>query len=54
MVWLDETNKQLIEACEPLPTQTGQVRKIEHEYVRNGAAQIFLDVAQLWTGDILK
>ena len=48
VVRMDETNKQLIgEVCEPLPTQAGQVRKTEHEYVRNGVAQIFLEVEPL-------
>ena len=48
VVCMDETNKQLIgEVCEPLPTQAGQVQKIEHEYVRNGVAQIFLEVEPL-------
>ena len=48
VVCMDETNKQLIgEVREPLPTQAGQVHKIEHEYVRNGVAQIFLEVEPL-------
>ena len=48
VVCMDETNKQLIgEVCEALPPQAGHVRKIEHEYVRNGVAQIFLEVEPL-------
>ena len=48
VVCMDETNKQLIgEVCEPLPARPGQVEKIEHEYVRNGVAQIFLEVEPL-------
>jgi len=48
VVCMDETNKQLIgEVRKPLPTQAGQVCKIEHEYVRNGVAQIFLEVEPL-------
>ena len=48
VVCMDETNKQLIgEVREPLPTQPGQPKRIEHEYVRNGVAQIFLEVEPL-------
>ena len=40
-----ETNKQLIgEVREPLPVAPGQPERVEHEYVRNGVAQIFLEV----------
>ena len=45
VVCMDETNKQLIgEVREPLPVEPGQPERIEHEYVRNGVAQIFLEV----------
>ena len=48
VVCMDETNKPLTgEVRKPLPAQAGQVRKIEHEYVRNGVAQIFLEVEPL-------
>ena len=45
---MDETNKQLIgEVREPLPVEPGQPERVEHEYVRNGVAQIFLEVEPL-------
>ena len=48
VVCMDETNKQLIgEVREPLPARPGQAQKIEHEYVSNGVAQIFLEVEPL-------
>ena len=48
VVCMDETNKQLIgEVREPLPVAPGQPERIEHEYVRNGVAQIFLEVEPL-------
>ncbi len=48
VVCMDETNKQLIgEVCAPLPTAAGQPQRVEHEYVRNGVAQIFLEVEPL-------
>ena len=48
VVCMDETNKQLIgEVREPLPVEPGQPERVEHEYVRNGVAQIFLEVEPL-------
>ena len=48
VVCMDETNKQLIgEVREPLPVAPGQPERVEHEYVRNGVAQIFLEVEPL-------
>ena len=48
VVCMDETHKQLIgEVREPLPVEPGQPERIEHEYVRNGVAQIFLEVEPL-------
>ena len=45
VVCMDETHKQLIgEVREPLPVAPGQPERVEHEYVRNGVAQIFLEV----------
>ena len=42
---MDETNKQLIqEVREKLPVEPGQPERWEHEYVRCGVAQIFLEV----------
>ena len=48
VVCMDETNKQLIgEVREPLPVEPGKPARIEHEYVRHGVAQIFLQVEPL-------
>ena len=48
VVCMDETNKQLIgEVHEPLPVEPGQPERVEHEYVRKGVAQIFLEVEPL-------
>ena len=48
VVCMDETNKQLIgEVREPLPVAPGQPERVEHEYVRNGVAQVFLEVEPL-------
>ena len=48
VVCMDETHKQLIgEVREPLPVAPGQPERVEHEYVRNGVAQIFLEVEPL-------
>ena len=44
VVCMDETSKQLTgEVQEPLPVEPGQPARIEHEYVRNGVAQVFLE-----------
>ena len=43
-----KTNNQLIgEVWEPLPDEPGKPARIEHEFVRNGVAQIFLEVEPL-------
>ena len=48
VVCMDETNKQLIgKVREPLPVEPGKPARIEHEYVRNGVAQVFLEVELL-------
>ena len=48
VVCMDETNKQLIgEVREPLLVEPGKPARIEHEYVRHGVAQIFLEVEPL-------
>ena len=48
VVCMDETHKQLIgDVREPLPVEPGQPERVEHEYVRNGVAQIFLEVEPL-------
>ena len=48
VVCMDETSKQLIgEVEKPQPAKPGQPKRIEHEYVRNGVAQLFLEVEPL-------
>ena len=48
VVCMDETNKQLSgEVRQPLPTTAGHPARVEHEYKRNGVAQIFLEVEPL-------
>ena len=48
VVCMDETHKQLIgEVREPLAVEPGKPTRIEHEYVRNGVAQIFVEVEPL-------
>jgi hypothetical protein len=43
VVCLDETNRQLIgETREALPVQPGQPAIYDYEYVRNGAADLFM------------
>lgn len=43
VVCLDETFKQLIgETREPLPMKPGAVERVDHAYVRNGTASLFL------------
>ena len=45
---MDETNKQLIgEVCNKIPARPGKPERWEHEYVRNGVAQVFLEVEPL-------
>ena len=48
LVCMDETNKQLIgEVQAPMACAPGRPTLIDHEYVRNGVAQIFLEVEPL-------
>ena len=48
VVCMDESCKQLIgEVQDPIPARPGRVARIDHEYVRNGVAQIFLEVEPL-------
>lgn len=48
VICMDETNKQCIgEVRRPLPTKPGQPQRVEHEYLRNGVAQIFLEIEPL-------
>ncbi len=45
---MDETCKQLIgEVHEPIPATPGRPARYDHEYIRNGVAQIFLEVEPL-------
>jgi hypothetical protein len=48
LVCMDESNKQLVgEVHAPLPLAPGRGQIIDHEYVRNGVADIFLEVEPL-------
>lgn len=48
VVCMDESSKQLIgEVREPIPGKPGRVRRIDDEYVRNGVAEIFMEVEPL-------
>ena len=43
VVCMDETNKQLLaDTREPLPMEPGQVECIDHEYARQGVANLFM------------
>ena len=42
-VCMDETTKQLVaDILEPIPTQPGQVERIDYEYKREGVADLFM------------
>jgi hypothetical protein len=48
LVCMDESNKQLVgEVHAPLPHAAGRGQINDHEYVRNGVAEIFLEVEPL-------
>jgi len=48
VVCMDESCKQLVgEVCEPIPCAPGQPLRIDDEYVRNGVAEIFMEVEPL-------
>jgi DDE superfamily endonuclease len=48
VVCMDESCKQLIgEVQDPIPAAPGRAARIDHEYVRNGVAQIFLEMEPL-------
>lgn len=48
VVCMDESCKQLIgEVQEPIPAGPGRVARVDHEYVRNGVVQLFLEVEPL-------
>ncbi len=48
VVCMDETCKQLIgDVCEGIPCAPGRPARVDHEYVRNGVAEVFLEVEPL-------
>jgi hypothetical protein len=48
VVCMDESSRQLIgEVHNPVPAAPGRTARVDHEYVRNGVAQIFLEVEPL-------
>ena len=48
LICMDESNKQLIgEVQAPIPAAPGRPLLVDHEYVRNGVAEIFLEVEPL-------
>ena len=48
VVCMDESCKQLIgEVREPIPCKPGQPMRVDDEYVRNGVAEIFMEVESL-------
>jgi hypothetical protein len=48
VICMDESNKQLVgEVHAPIPPAPGRGQILDHEYVRNGVAEIFLEVAPL-------
>jgi hypothetical protein len=48
LVCMDESNKQLVgEVATPIPAAPGHPQLVDHEYVRNGVAEIFLEVEPL-------
>lgn len=48
VICMDESSKQLIgEVCAPIPVGPGHAQILDHEYVRNGVAAIFVEVEPL-------
>jgi len=48
LVCMDESCKQLIgDVCEGIPCAPGRPARVDHEYVRNGVAEVFLEVEPL-------
>jgi len=48
VICMDESNKQLIgEVRTPIPMEPGEVLRVDDEYVRNGVAEIFLELEPL-------
>ena len=44
---MDESNKQLADIIRPIPCAPGRPKRIDHEYIRNGVAEIFIAVEPL-------
>ena len=52
VVCMDESNKQLVaDVAGPVPCAPGRPRRIDHEYVRKGVAEIFMATEPL-TGEV--
>ena len=48
LICMDESNKQLVgEVQPPIPAAPGRALLVDHEYVRQGVAEIFLEVEPL-------
>ena len=48
VICMDESNKQLIgEVRTPIPGKSGQPKRVDDEYVRNGVVEIFMEVEPL-------
>lgn len=48
VVCFDESNKQLVgEIRTPIPCKPGSIQRVDDEYVRNGVANIFMEVEPL-------
>jgi len=48
VVCMDESCKQMFgDVCEPIPCAPGRPARVDHEYVRNGVAEIFMEVEPL-------
>lgn len=48
VVCMDESSKQLVgEVYEPIPCKPGHPKRMDDEYVRNGVAEIFMEVEPL-------
>ena len=48
VVCMDESSKQLIgEVREPIPVKSGQPKRVDDEYIRNGVVEIFMEVEPL-------
>lgn len=53
VVCMDESNKQLVaDIIRPIPCAPGRPKRIDHEYIRKGVAEIFIAVEPL-TGNVV-